>query len=187
MTPLPLHLQALVSRDGTVATPVGWVTTMIPGKAKGEEDQHMLMPTPLLPITFDLSVHTAQSLMRMLAGKQTPSSDVSSKRRKEGDALPFAVAGKRPKFGDQDGPTTSRHLLVDKPATLKMVFNCFNAPFAVTSWTGKEHPFEKLPLESVCAQSITDGLPRPILPATRCLTFRCLTSLCAHGSHSICS
>jgi hypothetical protein len=28
-----------------------------------------------------------------------------------------------------------------------MVFNCFNAPFAVTSWTGKEHPFEKLPLE----------------------------------------
>ena len=27
-----------------------------------------------------------------------------------------------------------------------MVFNCFNAPFAVTSWTGKEHPFEKLPL-----------------------------------------
>jgi hypothetical protein len=52
---------------------------------------------------------------------------------------------RRPLF--PTGPTTSRHAVVTEPATLKMVFNCFNAPFAVTSWTGKEHPFEKLPLE----------------------------------------
>ena len=84
--------------------------------------------------------------MRVLSGKAGKGTSII-KRRKDGEGLPSAVAGKRPKFGDQDGPTTSRHAVVTEPATLKMVFNCFNAPFAVTSWTGKEHLFEKLPLE----------------------------------------
>lgn len=143
--------QALVSRDGTVAIAVGWITTVIPGKAKGEEDQNLLIPTPFLPITFDLAVHTAQSLTRVLNEKTkgTSANDMMSKRRKEDSGLPFAVAGKRPKFGDQDGPTESRHNQVEQPASLKQVFNCFNAPFQVTSWTGKEHPFDKLPLEQV--------------------------------------
>ena len=138
--------KALISKDGVVASAYGWIVTKIPGKAKGEEDQNLLVPATPLPISFDLAVHTANSLMRVLSGKAGKGTSVI-KRRKDGEGLPSAVAGKRPKFGDQDGPTTSRHAVVTEPATLKMVFNCFNAPFAVTSWTGKEHLFEKLPLE----------------------------------------
>ena len=143
------HEKAMVSRDGQVAIGVGWVPLVLPGHVKGEGEWQSLVPTPLLPVTFDLRVHTAQSLMRVLKGSGPPKEKNGSKRRKDGDGgLPFQVAGKRPKFGDQDGPTESRHKLVEEAASLKMVFNCFNAPFAVTSWTGKEHPFEKLPLES---------------------------------------
>ena len=135
--------KALISKDGVVASAYGWIVTKIPGKAKGEEDQNLLVPATPLPISFDLAVHTANSLMRVLSGKAGKGTSVI-KRRKDGEGLPSAVAGKRPKFGDQDGPTTSRHAVVTEPATLKMVFNCFNAPFAVTSWTGKQHLFEPL-------------------------------------------
>ena len=132
------HEKARVSRDGIVANPVGWITTVAPAKAgevkTGGEEQSLLIPTKALPIVFDLRVHTANSLMNVLSGSINMSAEVSSsKRRKEGDGLPVQVAGKRPKLGDQDGPTVSRHEIVDKPATVKMVFNCFNAAFAVTT------------------------------------------------------
>ena len=137
------HEKALVAREGAVATSVGWVTTLVPGK----EDISLLVPTPMLPVTFDLRVHTANSLTRQL-DKSSVVDVAARKTRKDGDGgLPFQVALKRPKFGDQDGPTESRHKIVETPATLKLVFNCFNSAYAVTSWTGKEHPFEKLPLE----------------------------------------
>jgi hypothetical protein len=170
--------KALISKDGVVASPYGWIVTKIPGKAKGEEDQTLLVPATPLPISFNLAVHTANSLMRVLSGKagkvrarglharvphglpriatdchrarrercaSTASSQATKaqalplqalttapfplpcqgasviKRRKDGEGLPSAVAGKRPKFGDQDGPTSSRrsrpsmHVLTTAP------------------------------------------------------------------------
>ena len=116
--------KALVSRDGAVAIPVGWINTLLPGKEKSEADSSALVPTPLLSITFDLRVHTAQSLMRVLAQKsKAPPPEPGKKGKNDEGGLPFQVAGKRPKFGDQDGPTVSRHKLVESPATSKMVFN----------------------------------------------------------------
>lgn len=115
--------KALVSRDGQVAVPVGWINTLLPGKEKNEADSNALVPTPLLSITFDLRVHTAQSLMRVLAQKQKAPPPEPGKKGKDDTGLPFQVAGKRPKFGDQDGPTVSRHKLVESPAVSKMVFN----------------------------------------------------------------
>ena len=61
--------KALISKDGVVASPYGWIVTKIPGKAKGEEDQTLLVPATPLPISFNLAVHTANSLMRVLSGK----------------------------------------------------------------------------------------------------------------------
>jgi hypothetical protein len=61
--------KALISKDGVVASAYGWIVTKIPGKAKGEEDQTLLVPATPLPISFDLAVHTANSLMRVLSGK----------------------------------------------------------------------------------------------------------------------
>ena len=61
--------KALISKDGVVASAYGWIVTKIPGKAKGEEDQNLLVPATPLPISFDLAVHTANSLMRVLSGK----------------------------------------------------------------------------------------------------------------------
>jgi hypothetical protein len=142
--------KALVSRDGAIAVPVGWISTILPGKVKEDLDSASLVKTPMLTITFDLRKHTAGSLISVLQNRSkaaAASSDAPVRKKKEEGSLPVQQAGKRPKFGDTDGPTESRHLIVDKPATLKMVFNCFNAPFSVTSWTGKEHPFDKLPLE----------------------------------------
>ena len=140
--------KALVSLDGNVAVPKGWVNWLLPGKDKDSADVVSMVPKEQLVITFDLRVHTANSLMRVLAEKKkTVTTDVGKRRKGETSELPSQVAGKRPKFGDTDGPSVSRHTLVETPASLKMVFNCFNAPFAVKSWTGKEHPFDKLPLE----------------------------------------
>ena len=140
--------KALVSRDGAVAVALGWINMILPGKQKGEADCNSLVPTPLLEIKFDLRVHTATSLMKVLKQKTSGVvKEIGTKKKNDDGGLPFEVAGKRPKFGDQDGPTVSRHKLVDTPATSKMVFNCYNAAFAVTHWTGKEHPFDKIPLE----------------------------------------
>ena len=61
--------KALISKDGVVASAYGWIVTKIPGKAKGEEDQTLLVPATPLPISFNLAVHTANSLMRVLSGK----------------------------------------------------------------------------------------------------------------------
>jgi len=55
------------------------------------------------------------------------------------------VAGRRPLSRSDEG-TPSRHRLIEKPATLLLMFNSHNAAFEVTKWTGSES-FEKLPGE----------------------------------------
>ena len=59
--------KALVSKDGAVAAPLGWVNMVLAGKTADDLDSAALIPTPMLSVTFDLKVHTAQSLTRVLA------------------------------------------------------------------------------------------------------------------------
>ena len=138
----------LVSRNGQVAKAVGWVSRKLPytkGDATAEATAALLVPMPGVKLSFDLDVHTAQSLSRVLHAKQAKDGVV--RRIKASEALPSQIAGKRPTVKPEDGPEKSRHTLVKQAATLKLAFNCFNAPFQVSSWTGHAHPFEKLPLE----------------------------------------
>jgi hypothetical protein len=55
------------------------------------------------------------------------------------------VAGRWPLSRSDEG-TPSRHRLIEKPATLFLMFNSHNSAFEVTKWTGSES-FEKLPGE----------------------------------------
>ena len=50
------HEKALVSRDGNVAQPVGWINMVLAGKNKGEADSESLVTAQLLEVTFDLKV-----------------------------------------------------------------------------------------------------------------------------------
>ena len=87
-------------------------------------------------------MHTATALSRALKAPKEP----IKKKRKEGD-LPFFAAGRRPITRPEDGPSASRHRLVDKPASTLLIFNCCQAQFEVTSWTG-DQAFDKLSGES---------------------------------------
>ena len=136
--------QAQVSRDEPFVVPIGWITYYKPGMDDAET-RHLVPVTPL-QLTFDLKVHTANSLTRMLGEAQEGSKHVQ-RRRKDGEGLPFQVAGKRPTIKPEDGPEASRHRLVEKPASIRLCFNCFNAAFEVTHWTGYQYSFDKLPLE----------------------------------------
>ena len=125
--------KALVSRDGSTIKAIGWVLVFKEGMPA-----RTLVPAPMLQLSFDLQVHTAQALTRALAIKQAG----SQVRKRKDDTLPSQIAGKRPTFKPDDG-AASRHTQVKKPATIMLMFNCFNAAFDVTSWTG-DVPFEKL-------------------------------------------
>ncbi|KOO22422.1 putative leucine rich repeat protein [Chrysochromulina tobinii] len=125
--------KALVSRDGSTIKAIGWVLVFKEGMLA-----RTLVPAPMLQLSFDLQVHTSQALTRALAIKQAG----SQVRKRKDDSLPSQIAGKRPTFKPDDG-AASRHTQVKKPATIILMFNCFNAAFDVTSWTG-DVPFEKL-------------------------------------------
>ena len=129
--------KALIARDAPVADPLGWVVV----RKEGQETRN-IDPAPQLTITFDLKVHTATALSRALKAPKDP----LKRKRKEND-LPFQIAGRRPITRPEDGPSASRHRLVDKPASTTMIFNCYQAQFEVTSWTG-DVAFEKLSGES---------------------------------------
>ena len=88
-----------------------------------------------------MQVHTAHSLSRALGRKVEKA--ITKKSKSE---LPFQPAGRRPVAKGDDG-TPSRHRIVEQPASLVLLFNCHNAAFEVTKWTG-DTPFEKLPGES---------------------------------------
>ena len=124
------------------AISLGWVTSFTPKLG----DVSLLEPIQTLQLSFDLKHHTAQSLVQMLAFKRAESLTVR-RRRESAVALPKQAAGKRPQVRPEDGPSASRHRLVTEPATLKLVFNCYNAELEVTDWTNKHNPFDKLPLE----------------------------------------
>ena len=135
-----------MSRDvDRLANPLGWVTYYKPSAEDGDVRQ-LVEPTPL-QLSFDLRVHTANSLTRMLQQAQQQGSSKAVRRRKDSTGLPFMAAGKRPSIRPEDGPEASRHRLVERPAQLRLCFNCYNAAFEVTHWTGHHHPFEKLSLE----------------------------------------
>ena len=148
--------QVLVSREGQIAKPVGWVTKSTSVKRTAEEadatdeigGSESIAPKLELTVTFDLRIHTAQSLIRVLSGK---TNEVVRRFKAGAAVLPSQKAEKRPSVKPEDGPEKSRHRLVTQPATIKLAFNCFNAPFKVTKWTGFDKtpsiPFEKLPLE----------------------------------------
>lgn len=129
--------KALMSREGMVAKPLGWVTMgkvrgTVPGEADNEEVA--LIPAPLLSINFDLKVHTATSLTRVLASNAKVSAKKLRKLARR-STLPVQAALKRPSVQPDSGPEQSRHLLVKDPSALKLAFNCFNAAFEVTDWT----------------------------------------------------
>ena len=130
--------KALVAKDQPVAEPIGWVVFRKEGS-----DAKALDPAPLLQITFDLKTHTANALSRALGRTKEP----PKRKKNEATALPFQLPGRRPITRPEDGPGASRHRLVDAPASSMLIFNCFQAQFEVTSWTGTE-PFEKLSGES---------------------------------------
>ena len=136
--------QALVSRDEPFAVPIGWVTYYKPGMDEAET-RHLIPAVPL-QLNFDLKVHTANSLTRMLAQVQEGTA-VVQRRKRDGEGLPFQIAGKRPSIRPEDGPEASRHRLVERPASIRLCFNCFNAAFEVTNWTNYQYSFDKLPLE----------------------------------------
>ena len=139
---------ALVARDAPVCKNIGWVVIFKEGM-----EFRTLLPAPVLKISFDLKVHTAMALSQALKYKGE-STAAPRKKRNEGD-LPFQGAGKRPTTKPEDGPGASRHKLVEGDASLVMVFNCHNAAFEVTNWTGHES-FEKLPGEHSCANVAPD-------------------------------
>jgi hypothetical protein len=135
--------QVLVSRDGAVCKALGWVVKK-PLAKQDTEDAETMAPARDLVISFDLKEHTARALSRVLREKPRE----QFRRPKGGEAaLPMQVAGKRPTLKPEAFAEKSRHLLVTKPATVKLCFNCHNAAFEVTNWTGHAQPFSKLPLE----------------------------------------
>ena len=129
--------KALVAKDGPTAEPYGWVTVA----KQGKEEQPNIEPARELKLSFDLKIHTAEAMTQVLKRK----SDGSVVRRRKGqdDGLPFQLAGRRPPR-DMDMP--SRHRLVEQPADMVLMFNCNNAAFEVTKWSG-DGAFDKLPGE----------------------------------------
>jgi len=127
----------LAKGDSQVKEPIGWI--QVSKEHKGVEVSMLDSITPL-KLEFDLRVHTAKSLSRAL-GKKVE----KVLTKKHTSALPFMVAGRRPLSRSDEG-TPSRHRLIEKPATLLLMFNSHNAAFEVTKWTGSES-FEKLPGE----------------------------------------
>ena len=126
--------KAYVAREGPTAEGFGWV--MVQKEGSGHRG---LEPMPTLALTFDLKVHTANALSRALARKAAP---VEIKKKKA-TGLPSMIAGRRPTTKAEDGPDASRHKHVDKPASVVALFNCMNAAFEVTNWTG-ESAFDKI-------------------------------------------
>ena len=130
--------KALVAKDLPVADPIGWVIARKEGS-----DAKSLEPVAVLQLTFDLKVHTANALSNALGRIKEP----PKRKKNDATALPFQLAGRRPITRPEDGPSASRHRLVETPASTTLIFNCFEAQFEVTSWAG-DVPFEKLSGES---------------------------------------
>jgi hypothetical protein len=138
--------KACVAKDADAVEMIGWIT--VKEAAMEEAGKEALVPAPRLSITFDMKAHTASSLSIALELKRSGlGGTVVRKRGWNNGGLPFQIAGRRPTYKPDDG-APSRHTIVDTPATLVLCFNCFNAAFEVTSWSGEKHtPFDKLPAE----------------------------------------
>ena len=138
--------KACVAKDADAVEMIGWIT--VKEAAMEEAGKEALVPAPRLSITFDMKAHTASSLSIALELKRSGlGGTVVRKRGWNNGGLPFQIAGRRPTYKPDDG-APSRHTIIDTPATLVLCFNCFNAAFEVTSWSGEKHtPFDKLPAE----------------------------------------
>ena len=138
--------KACIAKDADAVEMIGWIT--VKEAVMEEAVKDVLVPAPRLSITFDMKAHTASSLSIALELKRSGlGGTVVRKRGWNNGGLPFQIAGRRPTYKPDDG-APSRHTIVDTPATLVLCFNCFNAAFEVTSWSGEKHtPFDKLPAE----------------------------------------